>query len=275
MAEEKKSSVAALRRNEKTEKKGFTGHWRFIAAITILLLVIAALVASTVGLKKYLFTENPRLTLREVTIKTCSNGFWNNKSKEICRRLELKTGANLFKIDPEILRLKLESIPGVSAAEVLRIPPDTIEIRLNERMPRATVANPGSPYVIDEDCVVIPRLESMASNWKMPIITGIPLRELKPGTQELRFKPAIDLIMTTMRGFPDIKIMHISLAKPDKIEMRMTYCDNSLYTVIVPVRKTGLAFLLSALQSAIITARRNGDTRSHFDLSFDGQVILK
>ena len=45
--------------------------------------------------------------------------------------------------------------------------------------------------------------------------------------------------------------------------------------VIIPAHNRNFAFLLSTLQSAIIHAERRGDTRGTFDLSFDGNVIIR
>ena len=131
--------------------------------------------------------------------------------------------------------------------------------------------------IVDDHAVVMPRTESMAEKEKLrlPVITGIPLRELKSGAAEPRLQDAVDLIMVTLRGFPDIRIMQISVDRPGSLDLRLTYRENILYHVIRPARNSGNAFLLSALQSAIIADRRRGDNHTTFDLSFEGQVVAR
>lgn len=271
MAEVRKKSEKSA-----AERTGKPSRWRRI--VPPLLLFAAAVgicVAAFLLLREGLFTGNPRLVLREVRVRT--TGYWRDRGKQLCGRIGLETGANLFSLDLRTLRRRLERIPGIASAEVRRIPPDTVELKIEERIPRAVLGNPRSPYVVDEHCVVIPRIESMAEKEKLrlPVVSGISLRQLRPGVAEPRLQGAVDLIMATLRGFPDIRILQLSVARPGFYDLRLTYRENILYHVIMPVRNSGNAFLLSALQSAIIAARRRGDSRTTFDLSFKGQVIVR
>jgi hypothetical protein len=43
---------------------------------------------------------------------------------------------------------------------------------------------------------------------------------------------------------------------------------------IVPIKNQGLDVLLHALQSAIVSAQISQDSRTNFDLSYDGQVVI-
>ena len=273
MAESRKNSEKPT-----AERFGETPRRRRIPILLVIAAAAAGLLAGAfLMLREGLFTGNPRLTLRRVRIRVHGTSYWRDREKELCSRVGLnpESGVNLYLIDLKSLRRSLERIPSIASAEVMRMPPDTIEVRLEERIPRAALGNPRSPFVIDEYCVVMPRTESAGSQMRLPVVTGISLRQLRPGTAEPRLQGAVDLIMTTLRGFPDIRILQISVARPGFFDLRLTYRENILYHVILPVRNSGTAFLLSALQSAIIAARRRGDNRTTFDLSFAGQVIVR
>ena len=271
MAEPRKTSGKSA-----AERSGGASRWRRVLLPLLLLAVTGGiLVAAFLMLREGLFTGNPRLVLREVRVRT--TGYWRDRGKQLCSRIGLEPGINLFSLNLRTLRRRLECIPNIASAEVRRVPPDTIEIKIEERIPRAVLGNPRSPFVVDEHCVVIPRTESMAEKEKLrlPVVSGISLKKLQPGSAEPRLQRALDLIMVTLRGFPDIRILQLSIDRPGFFDLRMTYRENILYHVILPVRTSGNAFLLSALQSAIIAARRRGDRRTTFDLSYEGQVVVR
>ena len=255
---------------------GGRSRWRSLLYLLLFLAAAGVLVAVVLLLRQELFTGNPRLVLREVRIR--STGYWRDRGKQLCGRIDLEPGANLYSLDLKKLRRKLERIPSIASATVVRVPPDTVEIRIEERIPRAVLGNPRSPFVVDEHCIAIPRLESMAEKLQLPVLTGVPFK-LQPGTAVPRIRNAVDLIMTTLRGFPDIRILQISIRRAGSLELRLTYREGllgkTLYRVIMPDRDTGIAFRLSALQSAIIAARRRGDPRTTFDLSYEGQVVVR
>ena len=271
MAETRKTSGKAA-----AERSGEGSRWwRIVLPLLLCAAAVGVIVLALVMLREGLFTGNPRLVLREVRVR--STGYWRNREKPLCSRIGLETGVNLFSLDLKTLRRRLERIPCIASAEVRRVPPDTVEIKIEERIPRAVLGNPRSPFVIDEHAVVIPRTESMAEKEKLrlPVVNGISLRDLQPGSPEPRLQGAVDLIMVTLRGFPDIRILQLSVDRPGFFDLRLTYRENILYHVILPARNSGNAFLLSALQSAIIAARRRGDSRTTFDLSFEGQVVVR
>jgi len=272
MAEPRKSSGKST-----AAAPGAPSRWRRVLLPLLMLAVAAGLLTAVfLLLRNALFTGNPRLALREVRVRT--SGYWRNREKALCSRIGLTTGVNLFSVDLRTLRRRLEHIPCIASAEVRRVPPDTVEIRLEERIPRAVLGNPRSPFVVDEYCVIIPRTESMAGKEKLrlPVIVGIPLRGLKSGTVEPRLQNAVDLIMVILRGFPDIRVHQIMIGRTGSLELMLNYREKfPTYHVIMPAKNPGNAFRLSALQSAIIAARNRGDNRTEFDLSYEGQVVVR
>ena len=137
-----------------------------------------------------------------------------------------------------------------------------------ERVPRAVLGNPRSEWVVDETGAVIPRLESMSASVPLPVILGISTSGVKAGMVLETLRPALELIMLTVRSFPDISIIAVNVRNPERLEFFMRFRGQKSCKVILPVRNQNFTYLLSALQSAIIYAERQGDTRGTFDLSF-------
>ena len=242
----------------------------FFVVISLLLLALA--VGMLIGLHKLMFKANPRLVFRELHVS--STGYWNKKDDFITRILKLKKNTNIFEIDLKQLRQKLRTIPSVEDAEVVRILPDTIYVNITERMPRALINYSNAKWVIDENTVVMERRFSMASQLSLPLLVGVPSRRFSGGSRLPELKPALDLIGKILRNFPDMELLRLSVATPEKLDFHIRYRNGKIYRVIIPVKNRGLDFMLNALQSAIIHAYQLGDMRSTFNLSFDGQVVI-
>ena len=156
----------------------------------------------------------------------------------------------------------------------MRILPDRLRIKVSERIPRAVLFSPGGKFVVDENAVVIPVGECAAQK-DLPVITSSPGRKtFRQGERLASLDPALELIMMTVRNFPDINIVCVMPSNEDKLDFFMRYRTDKLYRVTLPLRNRGLPYLLSALQTAIINAHWKRLNVSGFDLRFDGRVVL-
>ncbi len=249
---------------------------KFLRALFVLLLLLGlagVAFCGVYGARRFLFSGNDRFRLREIEVR--SGGYWQDKAPQLAARIGVHPGENLFRIDPGELRRRLLAIPGIEESEVLRILPDTLHLRVIERVPRAVLGNPRSEWVVDETGAVIPRLESMSASVPLPVILGISTAGVKAGMVLETLRPALELIMLTVRSFPDISIIAVNVRNPERLEFFMRFRGQKSCKVILPVRNQNFTYLLSALQSAIIYAERQGDTRGTFDLSFGRNVIIR
>lgn len=249
---------------------------KFLRALFVLLLLLGAAGIAFFGFfgaRRFLFSGNDRFRLREIEVR--SGGYWQDKAPQLAARIGVHPGENLFRIDPGELRRRLLAIPGIEESEVQRILPDTLHLRVIERVPRAVLGNPRSEWVVDETGAVIPRLESMSASVPLPVILGISTSGVKAGMVLETLRPALELIMLTVRSFPDISIIAVNVRNPERLEFFMRFRGQKSCKVILPVRHQNFTYLLSALQSAIIYAERQGDTRGTFDLSFGRNVIIR
>ena len=247
---------------------------RALIALFLLMAVAAALIFGLIALNRVFFTSNPRFLLREVSVQ--SEGYWRDRASALSSRLGIHLGDNLFTIDPGELRRRLAAIPNVEHCEVTRVLPDTLHLRIVERIPRAILSSPGGRFVVDENAVVIPRRESMADSLpQLPVIFGFQSRTIEPGQKLEELAPALELIMQATLNFPDIRIMAVDMRKPGKTTISMRFRDQKVCRAMIPTKDRDVNMLLTALQSAILHAERRGDTRGIFDLSFDGNVIIR
>ncbi len=263
-----KSTTAATNRRERNRVG------RALLALALILLIFVGILILGVFLKHWLFTGNQRLTLREVEVVT--TGYWDGKAPQLANRLGIEPNSNLYTLRPEALRERLREIPSVESCEVRRILPDTLQLRIIERIPRAALGNPRSPWVVDQTGVVIPRLESMSgsSRLPLPVLIGVNTTELEPGQQLENIRPALDLIMLTVRNFPDIEVIAVDLRNQDKYAVFIRYRKQKSCKLLIPGNGKNYPMLLSAAQTSIIQAERRGDPRGTFDVSFDGRVVM-
>ena len=267
---EKKTTAAAKKPVEKKDRKKLRGA---LLVILGLVLITAALIFGMIWLKGALFHRNQRFALREVTVT--GSGYWKTHPKELASRLELNNGINLFSFKLREIRKKILAVPNVESCTVVRILPDTLVIHVTERVPRAFINSPRSPWVLDSKAVVMPRNQVMGNPGRLPVITGVDTRRITPGKELRELRTALELIMLTVRNFRDITIYEISIRNPEKMSVLLRYGRFPLCRVLIPVKNKGLSLMLLTLQSAIINTRRAGENKNTYDLSFEGKVVIR
>lgn len=153
-----------------------------LGTVILLLLVLAGgawlAIAGIQRLGRWLFTENDRYILR--TLDLASDG--RMQPGHIREYARLETGVNLFALDLDQVRRELESVPVVSQVTVQRVLPDTLRIRVSERIPVARLGEEqaGHPLAVDREGVV---LGPSSLSDRLPVITGYRARGLRPGSR--------------------------------------------------------------------------------------------
>ena len=209
-------------------------------------------------------------------LEIINGSFWKGKEKALSSRAGIYPGVNLFNLNYVLLRKRIESIPGIEKAEVVRILPDKLQIKVVERIPRAVLFIPSGAYVVDENGIVIPRAES-AVHGSLPVITTIPgRRSFKLGECLDTLQPSLELIMTVLRNFPDIDIECVMPGSKEELNFYMRYRSGKRYLVTLPLNNSkNLPYLLSALQTTIINIHWKQVNISHINLLYNGRVVLK
>ena len=237
--------------------------FKLIAFICLALLFFVLLTLCIIKLPGYFYTKNPRLVFRNLEVD--STGYWQKNPELLLERIDLKKGANLFSLDLQLLRKKLEKIPSIETAEVRMHLPDTLKIKIIERIPRASLFSVNSPVVIDAAGISMLRQESSAGNQRLPVIKG--LRDENISTQ---VKPALRLILNALSNYSDIMIQEISLAIPGELRVRLYYRNRKQCMVLLPANEDeDYNYLLSVFQTTVL---RSGSNWSIYDLRYKGSV---
>jgi len=119
------------------------------------------------------------------------------KPEQVSEWAGVRGGINLFQLNLSRIKRDLEMIPAIDTAEVERVLPDTLRIKVREREPVARFfhadlrsARDASPicFTLDREGVFMPPLEPqqclvpqeerVAS---LPVLLGMPLGDLRPG----------------------------------------------------------------------------------------------
>jgi cell division septal protein FtsQ len=111
--------------------------------------------------------ETPLLTLQETTIEGCQK----TSEKDILSMAQLNRQRNILSIDLAELRRKVEANPWIERAEIRRIFPDRISIKITERKPVAIILL-DRLYYIDAQGVIFARVPK-DHQIDHPILTGL------------------------------------------------------------------------------------------------------
>jgi cell division septal protein FtsQ len=167
---------------EKPRRARQREHFYRVGAIVLLLLVTAsALWLGTEGVRRLghaLFSGNERFTLRNLDL--ASDG--KLQSWHIREYARLEPGVNLFAVDLRKVRRELESVPIVGMVTVTRVLPDTLRIRISERMAVARLGDEagGQPLAVDRDGYA---LGPSSVSIRLPVISGYRASGLRPGSR--------------------------------------------------------------------------------------------
>ena len=286
MADNSKNNTSADgRKSDNAKRKPVL--WLVVALLILAGLIIGAVSVVFLLLPQW-FEKNPRMTMRRIELTSRDSmdykGYWSDHKRELRQRLGLRSSMSLWSVDPGALRGKLEDpkrFSSIQSAQVHRVPPDTLRIELTERSPLAFVGESG--LVVDETCMLIRRRESIVAGrqWDgaLPRISGISALGMA-GVRDDRLAPAVALIMESRKNASDIdlRIIGIELRYPEKMLCRFRYDKSPQeYNATFPVRHYDrkIAIQMQALKAALIKTRAEDLGDRDFDLSFDGQVVLK
>jgi cell division protein FtsQ len=179
-------------------------------------------------------------------------------------------GTNLWRIDPDHVRARLEALPEIRRADVVRELPNRVSILVEERRP-FTLVHAARLHWLDEDGRLLGE-EPHAVATEVPVISGLSEDELTtmrtaPGP---RARAAIALIRALLRSGSTLasEISEIDMSRPE---------GPVLYTVDgVEVRLGSEEWeeRLARLEGVLAQVTTTQDVQG-VDLRFRDQVVLK
>lgn len=243
--------------------------------ISALMIALSAVIVFFWVAKRSLFSKNLNFTLQKIVIKS-TGYYWKTKDDEIKKILDLNIGStNLFELKLPDIRKKLEQQSDIEKASAERILPDTLLIEIVERIPRAFLYSSLSGWMIDSTGIVMDSKTNTKLKDTLPVITGFKTKESPHGGMELfDLKPAVGLIILTLKEYPDIKINTINLCDPDEIHVYFTVSNISKPLIgIFP--RTGIEEKMKILHKLIKKRSFIDNSTKTIDLRFTNRIVTK
>ena len=232
-----------------------------VVPIAIVLAVLAA--GGAAGL--WLLTS-PRFTVTEVAVTGASR----LRPEDVVAASGIGPGTNLFRLDRATVVARLEALPLIRRADMVRRFQNQVKLAVEERRP-FTLAHAGRLHWIDEQGVNLgPETRAVAP--RAPVITGLGPTDLAAdGGPSPRVAAGISLLRVLLRSETTLleQISEIDVSRPE---------GPVLYTVDgIEVRLGAEDWegRLARLQGVLAQVRSGGEAVGAIDLRFRDQVVLK
>ncbi|HSB40514.1 MAG TPA: FtsQ-type POTRA domain-containing protein [Methylomirabilota bacterium] len=243
-----------------------TRRARWVAARLVPIGLGAALLAAA-GVGTAWLLTSPRFAITEVAVVGASR----LTPEEIVAASGIGAGTNLFRLDRGAVVARLEGLPLIRRADLVRRFPNRVTLAVEERRP-FTLAHAGRLHWIDEQGVSL-GAETRAVAPEAPVITGLSPADLtaETGAPTARVAVGISLLRVLLRSETALlrQISEIDVSRPD---------GPVLYTVDGVEVRLGAEdweVRLGRLQGVLAQVRAAGDPVSAIDLRFRDQVVLK
>ena len=151
------------------------GESRLMIAVRVLIgaALIAAIGGGVVwGARRYV-RSSPRFAVHEIV----TTGAKHRRVEEITAMAGVTKGDNIFSLDLSAARARLTADPWIESAEVMRLLPSKIAIRVTEREAAGIVAMHEGTYLVTREGAILKRLEE-GDPVDLHVVTGIALRTL-------------------------------------------------------------------------------------------------
>lgn len=203
------TAVAGQRVGARRRRPRPPGRWRWVAGAVGLVLVTTA----AVGLVGHWALTTPRFAVVAVDVRGASRV----PATRVLEVAGIVRGTNLWRIDPDQVRGRLEALPEIRRADVVRELPNRVAIVIEERRP-FTLVHAARLHWLDEEGRVLGE-ERKAVATEVPVISGLSEEELvtmrtAPGP---RARAAITLIRALLRTGSTLaaEISEIDMSRPE------------------------------------------------------------
>lgn len=172
--------------------------WKsFLASVTLVALIIMGYGSYTVV--HYLRTS-PRFEIKKVDVV----GLKRVEETQVLGQVKLPDGANVFAIDLDEVRERVEELKWVRFASVKRVLPDTIAISVMERQPVGLARVRKQILQFDTDAELLDRDHGTGMN--APILDGLKPNDLKGNMKKVGL---YQRIMDELHGQGELSEIHI------------------------------------------------------------------
>ncbi len=182
-----------------------------------------------------MFYDNPAFAVEKIDVRT--DGVLS--AEQVRRWSGVNPGQNLLALDLARVKRDLEMAPAIRAAAVDRVMPNTLKLRVSERVPIAQIsvlrlkpgggAEPSTVFLDRDGFVMLPlapgqrSLAAARANDVLPAICGLNLGEVMPGKKidSAQVRGALALLCafqhSPMAGLSDLQLIDVST--PDVLQV--------------------------------------------------------
>jgi cell division protein FtsQ len=206
------------------------------------LLITVVAVALSVGL--YQLARSPLFGLTEVRVE----GAGPELRAAVLAAAGVRPGAPYLAIDPGAVRHRVEALPGVGAARVLRDYPSSLRIVVSERRATALVSSAGAYWLVAADGTVIGRAAKRPAG--LPYVAGVPLPPaVRPGVRLPPGNPLANALTALGRMDPALErqVVAVTARSVDSLELGLRGDARVLY---------GIAEQQAAKDAAVLLIQR-------------------
>jgi len=240
---------------------------RFIVGGLVALIVIGGGVEGA-ALGAAWLARSPRFAVTSIEV----TGQSRLSRDDIVAAAGIVHGANMFTLDPREIVARLEALPQIRRAEVVRSLPDRVMLIVEERRP-FTVVHAGRLHWIDEDGVSL-GVEPRAVALSTPVLSGLRAEDLGVNGKS----------SASERAGIGLALLHLLLRSKSSLLGQISEIDLSraegpvLYTVDgieVRLGKDEWEARIGRLQGVLTQLRTAKDTAASIDLRFRDQIVLR
>jgi cell division protein FtsQ len=227
------------------------------------LVVAVVAVLGVVGITGYIVVDylytSPRFEIKKVSVA----GLNRVQEPHVLAQADLPDSANVFSVDLEGMRERIEGLKWVRFATVQRVLPDTISIRIVERTPVGLARIRGEIFQFDSNAELLSRDRGAGVNF--PVLDGLTVDDVEANQKKVNLYVRI---MDELNGKTELSEVHID----DALEVSVISQNAPLLVNLgaEDFRKRWGRFL----QWRERIQREYPDT-VQVDFRFKGQVILK
>ncbi len=169
-------------------------------------LILITTLPSTVTHISNLLLRGQRFQLSSVEVA----GNYRLQAPELVSVLQLRAGTALVDLDPKELRAKLEALPEVEGAQIVRLPPSRLLVSIQEVWPQAWTYLPGGTKRILVDPEGRPYAPALPMDkYTLPSIHGAENVEWGSPNPRLREAIALAHSLAMADDLPDVRSIHI------------------------------------------------------------------
>lgn len=166
------------------------------------------LVLAFVGGWLYLIYGSPVFAARDVEV----TGNAKLSDREITAAAAVPLGTPLARVDLAALEAKVLRLPRVQTVAVERSWPNTVRVRVTERVPVATVSRNGTWWVVDDEAVVV---ETARKRPKLPV-----LDVASPSPKDAATRSALTVLERLPEKLAD-RTRKVSAETPDSVQLHL------------------------------------------------------